>query len=374
VRKEVRALVARGHEVDVICLRDEGEAKTETVDDATIHRIALSAKRGGYLTYGYQYATFFLLSFILLTRLFFRKGYDVIHVHSLPDFQVFVALVPKLLGRKIILDLHEAMPEIFAARFGLSMKSGRVRLAAILESLSCSFADRVVTVNRAIMGRLVERGVEPEKITIVLNSPDETLSVHRDMSGFVEENDLRSKFVIMYVGGINQERNIETLIKAVSMLKAEIPIGLFVYGYGSEGYVEELKSLKSRLGVDEEVRFGGYLPQENVFSYLNLSDVGVISYVRNPLTEVAVPNKVFEFAALAKPLIIARLGALEDLFKDAALFYEPENAEDLANRILQLHKDKNLAKELVLSARKVYADFKWDVMRKRLYDVYDTLE
>ena len=373
VRKEVRALVAKGHTVDVICLRDEGEAKQEVVDGATIHRTSLSVRRGGYLTYAYQYALFFLLSFYKLTRLFLKHKFDVIHVHSLPDFQVFVAIIPKLYGKKVILDLHEAMPEIFAARFGVSRNSWQFGFAAILEMKSSWFANRILTVNDAIKDRLVERDVEESKITVVMNSPDVSLRVDKDLTEFVEENDLKGKFVLVYIGGINPERNIEVLIQAVGLLKEKLPIRLCVFGYGREDYVEELKGLRSRFGVESEVHFGGWVPHEEVLSYLNLSEIGVVSYVHNPLTEVAVPNKVFEFAALAKPLIIVRLDALENLFRGSALFYEPENAQDLANKILQLRQDAEKIRQLSQSAQRVYEGCRWDVMKERLYEAYESL-
>ncbi len=373
VRKEVRALVAKGHTVDVICLRDEGEARQEVVDGATVHRTSLSVRRGGYLTYAYQYTLFFLMSFCKLTRLFLKHKFDVIHVHSLPDFQVFVAMVPKLYGKRIVLDLHEAMPEIFAARFGVTTSSWQFGIAALLEMISSWFADRILTVNDTIKERLVKRDVEERKITVVMNSPDVSLRKDKDLTGFVKENDLKDKFVLVYVGGINPERNIEVLIEAVSLLKRKMPICLFVFGYGRDDHIEELKALRSRFGVETEVDFGAWIPHEEVLSYLNLSQIGVVSYVRNPLTEIAVPNKVFEFAALAKPLIIARLDALESLFRGSAVFYEPGSAPDLANKMLQLSQDTKKVKELSQKTQIVYDGCRWDVMKERLYDVYEDL-
>ena len=115
VRKEVRALVEKGYSVDIICLRDHDEKRFEEVDGAKVYRLSMAAVRGGYLRYLYQYLMFFLMSFTLLLKQQIKKRYDVVHVHSLPDFQVFVTIIPKMFGSKIILDLHEGMPEIFAA-------------------------------------------------------------------------------------------------------------------------------------------------------------------------------------------------------------------------------------------------------------------
>ncbi len=373
VRKQARALIEKGNSVDVICLRDEGEAAQEVVDGATICRVSFTAKKGGYLTYAYQYITFVLMSFALLSKLFLKNRYDVIHVHSLPDFQVFVAIIPKLCGKKVLLDLHEAMPEIFAARFGVGETSFRFRLAVFLEKISSLFADSVFTVNDTIKERLIARGVGPEKITVIMNSPDVALNIEKDLSEFVEKNDLKDKFVLMFIGGIDEERNIEILIESVNLLKGKLPIRLFLFGHGKEEYFQEMRNLVRSLHLEEEIQIGGWIEHEDVSSYLRLSEIGIVSYVRNPLTEVAIPNKVFEYSALSKPLIIARLNALEGLFRDAAVFYEPENVNDLVNKILQIHQDKDLADSLSKKAMEVYAGCKWEIMKERLLRAYQRL-
>jgi glycosyltransferase involved in cell wall biosynthesis len=371
VRKEVRALVARGYEVDIICLRDRDEKKSEMVDGAKVCRLSLEMVKGGYLRYLFQYTISIMMAFRLLTRLYFKKRYDVIHIHSLPDFLVFVAIIPKLFGAKIVLDLHEAMPEILAARFNLETRSGLVRLAAFLEKLSCDFSDRVITVNDTIRELLERRVSHPKGFTVIMNSPDKSISEHKDVSiPGVEHTD---KFLMVYVGGINRERNLEVLIRATAILKKEIPIHLAIFGYGKEDYKEQLKGLATELGLTKNVHFGDWIPHEYVLSYMNLSQVGVVSYINSPLTHVAVPNKVLEFASLGKPLVIARLGALKKLFEGAALFYEPENPQDLSRAIMTIKKDDRLAKELSSKGLEVYEGCKWDVMKERLYNLYDEL-
>jgi glycosyltransferase involved in cell wall biosynthesis len=369
VRKEVRALVARGYDVDVICFRDKGEAKSEKIDGAHIHRLSMETVKGGYLRYLFQYTVSIMMAFRLLTRLYFKKRFDVVHVHSLPDFFVFAAAFPKLFGAKIVLDLHEAMPEILSSRFNLDMRSSLVKLAEFLEKMSCDFSDRVITVNETIKELLEKRVSHPNGFIVIMNSPDRHVSEQKEAS--IPGIDHKEKFLIVYVGGINRERNLEVLIRAVAILKNEIPVHLAIFGYGKEEYKEQLKSLTRQLGLEKNVHFGDWIPHEYVLSYMNLSRIGIVSYISSPLTHVAVPNKVFEFASLGKPLIIARLRALERLFEGAAIFYEPENPEDLSKAILTLAKDDKLTVELAGKGLAVYENCKWDVMKERLYSLYD---
>src|SRR5207249_3467056 len=115
---------------------------------------------------------------------------------------------------------------------------------------------------------------------------------------------------IVYVGGINAERDLATLLRAVSLLRGRTEIQVVIAGHGDPEYVESLKALASALPISDRVIFLPRIPQEQVLSYLALASLGVICYQENPLTEIAIPTKAFEYAAAGKPLAIARLRAL----------------------------------------------------------------
>ncbi len=379
VKRTTDALTEKGHSVDVICLRDEGENKFEVHEGVRIHRLALMHRRGGHMRYFFNYTVFFLQCFVMLNTLHLKRRYDVVHVHSLPDYLVFVAIFQKIRGVKIILDLHEAMPEIFAARFNKSMDSSFVSYTMFFERISHRFADHLITVNDFIKEILSKRTVPASKITVIMNSPDEKLLKTRDLSAFKNKLCLEGKFINVFVGGINYERNLEVIIEAVSLAKNKIPeIYLIIlghmYGQGNENYKDELEELALRLGLRENFYLGGRVAGDEVASYLNLSHFGIVSYVHNPLTDIAVPNKVFEYIALDKPVIVCRLRALKGLLgEDAALYYEPENAKDLSEKIIWLHDNMDKVENMRMNARKIYDKCKWEVMKERLYTLYDEM-
>jgi glycosyltransferase involved in cell wall biosynthesis len=376
VRRAAEALIEKGHKVDVICLKEEGDKKTDSFNGVGIHRISLTHKRGGYLRYIYHYTMFFLLVFLTLNALDRKKKFDVIHVHSLPDFLVFVAIIQKLKGKKIILDLHEVMPEIFAARFEKNMDSFLIQLVCVLEKISCKFADVVITVNDVRMEVLVNRNVPREKIAVIMNAPNKKLFVKKDLGDFKTKFNLDSKFVTVYVGGINQERNLEVLIKAIAQLKDEVPDLFFIlfghtYGQGKK-YLNDLKKLASDSGVSDRIYFGGQLAGEAVASYMELADFGVVTYLKNPMTDLAMPNKVFEYSMADVPIISCRLKGMYTLLgEDGAIYYEAENHEDLAKKIKWLHDNKEKSKEYVDAARKIYKKYNWGVMKNRIQKMYD---
>jgi len=380
VRRAAEALVDFGYSVDIICLRGETEQKKGVFDGVNIYRLPLEHRRGGYLRYFFNYTMFFLLSFITLNSLDRKKHYSAIHVHSLPDFLVFIAISKKRKGIKIVLDLHEAMPEIFAARFNKDMDSILVKIPIFLERISHAFASHIITVNDTIKKIYISRGVPEEKITVIMNSPDERLRKDKNLTGFKRNLSLDKKFVLVFVGGINYERNLEVILKAMARIKPKIPNMYFIlfghmYGHKGLDYKKQLKQMARQLGLEDRVYIGGKLNPEDVSGYLDLTDFGVVSYIRNPLTDVAVPNKVFEYVALGKPIIVCRLRALYSLLgDDAALYYEPEDEYDLAKKILWLYNNKNILAGMMAKAQQVYERCKWNVMKERLKQMYKVLD
>ena len=371
IRREIDALRSAGHEVDVICLRAQGEARIESVQGTHITRVPLLARRGGKVRYVFQYALFFLLSSFELLRLHRLRGFRIVHVHSLPDFQVFCSLPLKLRGVPVILDHHEAMPEIVSARFRPRFGSFLVRLAKIAERVSVLFADQVVTVNETI-GNLITQRSRPSRDTLILmNSPDKRLMRVGDVETLRPQLGLNANPAIVYVGGINPERDLTTLLRAVSSLRNRLPLQVVIAGYGDPWYVQSLRDTAARLPSSHPVLFLPRIPQEQVLTYLALSSLGVISYEQSPLTEIAIPTKVFEYAEAEKPMAIVRLPALVNLFGDAAEFFQAGDEGDLASAIERILGNPVRAKDLVDKARKVLGPCSWEIMRGRLLTMYE---
>lgn len=173
VRRECEALADRGDRVDMICLQKPGESACETVGNVDIHRLPVQHHRGhGQLAYIVEYLNFFLRAFWCLTRLHLREKYPVVQVHNLPDFLVFVTLVPKLLGARILLDMHDITPELFQSLYGISEKSRTFKLLCLAERLSLAYADGVLTVNENIRDLFLTRNPIARKLEVVMNAPD----------------------------------------------------------------------------------------------------------------------------------------------------------------------------------------------------------
>src|SRR4030095_14035402 len=136
------------------------------------------------------------------------RGYDLVHVHNMPDVLVFSALVPKLRGAQIVLDLHDPMPELMMTIFGLQATSLGVQLLKRLEKASICFADQVLTVNLACKKIFASRSCAAEKIQVVMNAPDEEIFVFREFAAS-GSRDPAKPFVIMYHGSIVERHGLD---------------------------------------------------------------------------------------------------------------------------------------------------------------------
>src|SRR5205814_1689564 len=127
VRRYAETLIKAGNEVDAIVLRRQGQKAYEIIEGVQVHRIQERVKNEKTpLTYLKRLVTFFLLSTWALTRRHLKARYDIIHVHSVPDFEVFSTLISRLMGAKIILDIHDIVPELYASKFQVDRKSTRL--------------------------------------------------------------------------------------------------------------------------------------------------------------------------------------------------------------------------------------------------------
>ncbi|HEY5538413.1 MAG TPA: glycosyltransferase family 4 protein [Thermoplasmata archaeon] len=368
VSREARTLDRAGVDVDVICLRGDGQPIRENIEGVEVYRIPLATRRGSRRRYAWQYGTFFLLAAAALSRAWRRRRYDIVHVHSLPDFLVFASALPRAFGARIILDLHEAMPEILAARFRLENDASLVRVARALERASAAFADEIFVVNDTIRNLLVSRGIPPHKLAVLPNTPDEEALPPSSRQFLVDRYGLQGEHAIVVAGGLNPERDIETLIRSIALPPLAGSVDLLLLGRGDPKYLAGLRALAEGLGLRERVVFGGFVPHAEAMSLLSLSDIGVVTLVENPITRLGLPNRLFEYAMLGKPLVVPRLPAIESFVGADGYYYRPGSSEDLAAAIANALNGSTPSMSTELERR--YRAWRWPDVSRRLLEAY----
>lgn len=366
VRREVAALAGAGHEVDVLCVRRPGQPLRERLGPVTVHRLPLSARRAeGRVGYILRYAGFALAAALFAAVLAPRRRWAVVQVNSMPDALVFAAVVPRLLGARVLLDLHECMPEFFSVKFGVSMRHPVVRLLVAAEQASIGFADRAITCTELMRDAFVARGAPPEKLAVVLNSSDEAVF---DAARHPPAGRREGRFTLICHGAIERSYGHDTLVRAAALLRDELP-GLRVEIYGDGTYREELERLADGLGLNGALSISdGWVPIDQLVAAIAAADAGVVAMRRDRFRELTHCNKMFDFIAMRRPAIVSRTRAVEAYFgQEAFALFESGDEHDLARAIRALHADRELGSRLVARASEVSAPYRWDRQR-RLYE------
>jgi glycosyltransferase involved in cell wall biosynthesis len=362
VRNQVQALADEGYDVDVICLRRPGQPCFEQTGRVTIRRLPFSHQRGGKLRYLAAYSAFFALAAFWVTALHMRRNYGVVVTHSLPDTLVFTAIVPKLMGAKIVLDLHECMPEFFATKFDVTERHPAVKVISWLEQASIRMSNFAITCNESMRRVFLDRGADPHRIGVVMNSADET----DFRAGAVVAAQAREpgRFTIVSHGTIENRYGLDTAVRAIALLRDEIPrLRLQIFGEGP--HEQELRLLARRLGVEDRVEFGGYVPRNDLLRAIEAADAGLVATKRDAFRDLTHCQKMFEFVSMQKPVICSRIPAVEECFdEESFLYFAAGDERDLARAIKRLQSEPDMSKRLVDRASVANEPFCWRRQRE----------
>ena len=374
VRREAEALVAGGRQVDVFALRRTGDLPHDVLAGVQIYRLDVQRHQGaGLATYIREYLSFLARAGWAVTRHHRRRRYAVLQVHTLPDFLVFAGLPLRLRGVPLILDLHEAMPEFFQARFPGASNPIVHRLLMLQERASIGFASAVLTVNDALGQRLIDLGVPPDKVTVLLNSPslqlfDAAAHPRRD---FAEDGVVR----LVYAGALSPTYEVDVALAAVARLgevRPDLAVHLEVYGrdFGERSLVDDA----ARLGLLDRVTFHGRVPLEAVPAAIAAADIGLAPTRRNAFTDFSLSTKIFEYGAMGKPVVASRLPMIERTFPSGTVAtYEPGDAEDMAHRIVELADDRTDRETRVARTDARVRELGWDREAERYRALVDRL-
>jgi len=369
-KREAEALVEAGMSVDVICLKGKDEKSEERVNGVNVFRLSISRKRRGKLYYLWEYGWFILLAFLKLSKLHLVKNYHLVHVHNMPDILVFCALLPRLWKAKIILDLHDPMPELYMTKYHIGASHPIIRCLRFLEKRSIRFADLVLTPNLAFRDLFLSRGCSEGKIHIVMNSPQETI-FKEESTPPIQFNPER--FVIMYHGLIAERSGLDTALEAIQHIRREIPNLRFeVYGEGD--FVKPFLVKIEELNLQSVVHYYGYRSQEIIAQIIQTIDLGIISNKMSPFTRLNLPTRIFEYLSMSKPVVAPRTkGCLDYFGPDSLYFFESDDPQSLADVLLQVYRNQTQRQEILQRGRKVLHAYRWELQRKYFIDVVRNL-
>lgn len=370
VSRQARALVRAGHDVDVICLQYEDQPFFRHEDGVSLYRLPIGRQRGGKLRYLFEFVVFQVATTALAAWLHLHHRYRVVETTSVPDWLVFAAIVPKIFGARVLLDLHECMPEYGATKYDVGLEHRMVRVLSFLEQASIRFADFVTTCTEQMRKRFVERGAPAEKIAVVLNSFDD--------ERFEPERYLRAApradgFTLICHGTIEPNYGLDLIVRAVDRLKERIP-GLRLEIWGGGTHLPAVEALTRELGLEDRVGFHGWVTFDKLLPHLAAADAGVVAVRRDPFRDVTLCTKMFDLVSMRKPVIISRTRAVDAYFgSDCFQMFESEDVPGLAEAIYTVYADSDLRERLVRNATARNESYRWAHQAKRYVEVIEAL-
>lgn len=365
-RRAAEALVAAGVQVELLCLQETPRAKSsEEIAGVKVTRAPLIQRRGGRLTYGIQYGLFFAWCSILLAVRGLRRRFDVVHAHNMPDFLVWAAFLPRLRGAKVILDLHDPMPELFMSLFEKDHQSGLIRLITALERRAISFADLVLTPNESFRQRFAERTGAIDKIRIVMNSPQEDIFSPKK-SGATLATVRDTSFRLMYHGLIAERHGLDIAVEAIAIARRTIPeLTLDIFG-APNAYLSQILELSKALGLAHIITCHGMVSEAAIAAHIEKCHLGIVPNRLSPFTSINLPTRIFEYLAMDRPVIVpATQGILDYFNNDNMIFFKPNDSKDLARQIIWVHENPARAAQMASRGRQVYQSHRWQDERAR---------
>ena len=364
VRRYVHSLHSVGIFVDTICIGNEGDKKSEYYLNGRIIRKILPKKRSNRFRYLYEYFLFWLFAFFTINKLINREEYIAIHFHTLPDFLVFSGYYARNKGIKLILDLHEILPEFYAVKFNILKKSLIFKILKYIEKISVNYADFIITINDAIK-QLVESRTSPKsEIKVIMNTVDSEIVRKRVAKP-------HNNFNIFYTGTILKISGLQYVIKALYNL-GNNNIKFHILGEGP--YRPELEELVNKLDLSECIKFYGFINQEKLPDYLSICDVGIIPQENNIMIDYSFANKLAEFIYHKIPVIATELSSTKDYFDSNCIYFTKSgDTNSIEKAILKLYSSKDIRKKLSDNASLKYENIKWCIMQKRYIDLINSM-
>lgn len=369
VMQYCNALARRGDSVDVLAIGRPGQPKQEVINNVHVFRLQTrEVNERSRFSYMWRLLRFLVVSGSVLTwRNLFRR-YTLIHVHNLPNFLVFSALVPKLLGTPVILDIHDLQPEMYGDKFNVPQDSFVFRTLARTEKLAIAFSTHTIIANHIWYQRLLSRSAPARKLTTIRNYPDPRFfhSCPRQARN--------GRFLIVYPGSLNWYQGVDVAIKAFARVAEQMPNAQFhIYGAGPSK--PDLIQLAAKLNLKDRILFPDAVPATEIAKVMSSADLAIEpKQARSRFANEAASTKILEFMAVGVPLIVSRTTVHSYYFNDSIVkFFTPGDDAELARYVLELYRNPELRERLVVNAQRHVDTHNWGVKKDEYLALVDWL-
>lgn len=373
VRQEAYALVDEGFQVCVIAPKEKGKRWVYHDRNILIYHFPIFEIKAGVWGYVLEFGWSFIVIFLLSMWIWIRHGFDVVHCANPPDIFVILASFFQLFGKKYIYDHHDLSPELYLIQSKVNHSRLIYKTLYYFEKISCKRADLIIEPNTSYERLDMERhGVPKNKIVVVRNAPDlDRIPAFEKLSDVSANN----KPIICFVGMMAIQDGLDNLIFALSEINTRYPQDDFecwLIGRGS--YEAQIHKLVNSLSLQNKVKFFGFMKYEDMLSYVFRADIGVEPCSVNDYTENCTMVKVMDYMVLGKPVVAFDTPETRNTAGEAALYAEPNDVQDFAEKLVILMRDPCLRQELGKIGRcRVIDELQWKKQAINLINGYRAL-
>jgi glycosyltransferase involved in cell wall biosynthesis len=370
IRRQTDALVDAGHEVDILCLRRAGQPAEEV--DRRVRTIRLPIDRGpaGLAQHLAEYVAFTAMAAVRLAREHRRRRYDLVQVATVPDFLAVAALPPKLAGTPLLLDLHEDMPEFFRDRFASPLLRPLMPLVSAVARGAAAMADELITVHEPLRRLSIARGVDPGRISVVMNSADARLfdPSRHERRPFMADGTLR----LIHHSNFQRIYGLDVAIEGLAQVRPDLRWRLDVYGDGP--WRPQIEAAVARTGTADRVTLHGRVAMDELPALLAGADIGLVPSLAEPYLDYSLSTKLLEYAAMGVPVVASDLATFRHHFSAAAMAFVPgSDPAAIAGAVERLADDPPVAVAMGERARREAAAYDWEVQKARYLEIVGRL-
>lgn len=310
---------------------------------------------------------FLLSSSLWITRRHLRQEYDLIHVHNIPDFLVFAAWYPRLRGAKLILDIHDIVPEFFASKFAGHAHPVILWALRFMERRSARFVHHVIIANDLWLEKYASRTGAAGKCSVFINNVNTAIF----RSSLRTRSDERR--IVMFPGGLQWHQGVDLAIRAFPKFLKVFPDAEF-HIYGDGNMKADLQALTESLGLARAVRFFPPIPVREVAQKMADADLGVVPKRADSFGNEAYSTKIMEFMALGVPVVASSTRVDRFYFDDSVVkFFESGNVDALAAAMIEVLQNREGTRQRVARAAAYAATHSWDTRKADYLKLVDTL-
>jgi glycosyltransferase involved in cell wall biosynthesis len=378
VEKEAKTLIGAGHEVHLLLEGGKGQEREERYKDMHMRRgVTMGPLREKYHRYTFNFTFRDGMWRRAIRDFALSRRTEVLHVHDLP-LMLEAVTVARELRIPVVADLHENYPAGLQVWYENALKKSTIynyRRWSRYERTILERVDAVIAVIEESKERLVRLGLADENVYVVPNTASrDTERIPIDES-IVEK--YRGMFVLIYIGGFAPHRGLDTVLRGLPSIKAEVPrVRLVLVGGRNEPYRRYLEKIAAEADCLDSVEMTGWQPFERIWSYIAASDVCLVPHARNPHTDTTIPHKIFQYMSVRKPVVVSDCPPLRRVIEDSGggFWFRYDDPGDFARKVIELYRDEAMRRNMGEAGRRAFLDrYNWDSTSGELVALYDRL-